>query len=241
MTRPRAHPPRSGSYSASRSDMRQSARIAAYGLLRKLSRIPDSRLCGSTTWVRVILARSIRKQINLKFGRKMSSRRQQSSDVHLGVTQICFLGIRLGALLAMLAAAQCRTNSSLALISPILSGRRYLRELRTIRMAASAGQTHVDVAPNERNAGAMEISGFTFSAATLASLGKIDFTEPSTPPALDMLIIDGATMPVATQWAQRVCAISARATISFLARIGRDGDDRTPICSHPPGDDRGDA
>ncbi len=50
----------------------------------------------------------------------------------------------------------------------------------------------------------MEISGFTFSAATLASLGKIDFTEPSTPPALDMLIIDGATMPVATQWAQRL-------------------------------------
>ena len=133
-----------------------------------------------------------------------------------GVTQICFLGIRLGALLAMLAAAQCRTNSSLVLISPILSGRRYLRELRTIRMAASAGQTHVDVAPNERNAGAMEISGFTFSAATLASLGKIDFTEPSTPPALDMLIIDGATMPVATQWAQRVCAISARATYLSL-------------------------
>jgi alpha-beta hydrolase superfamily lysophospholipase len=133
-----------------------------------------------------------------------------------GVTQICFLGIRLGALLAMLAAAQCRTNSSLVLISPVLCGRRYLRELRTIRMAASARQTHVDVAPNERNAGAMEISGFTFSAATLASLGKIDFTEPSTPPALDMLIIDGATMPVATQWAQRLCADSARATYLSL-------------------------
>jgi hypothetical protein len=89
-----------------------------------------------------------------------------------GVTQICFLGIRLGAPLTMLAAAQCSTNSSLVLISPILGGRRYLRELPTIRMAASAGQTRADVAPNRRDAGAMEISGFTFSAATLASLNK---------------------------------------------------------------------
>jgi alpha-beta hydrolase superfamily lysophospholipase len=128
-----------------------------------------------------------------------------------GVTHICFLGIRLGALLAMLAAAQCRTNSSLVLISPILSGRRYLRELRTIRMAASAGKTRADVAPSDRDAGAMEISGFTFSAATLASLGKLDFTDPSTPPAVDLLVIDGATMPVADRWAQSLCTGSARA------------------------------
>ena len=128
-----------------------------------------------------------------------------------GVTQICFLGVRLGALLAMLAARQCRTDSSLVLISPILTGRRYLRELRTIRMAASAGKAGADVAPNERDAGAMEISGFTLSAATLASLKKLDFTESATPPAPDLLIIDGATMPVANQWAQSLCASSARA------------------------------
>ena len=128
-----------------------------------------------------------------------------------GVTQICFLGVRLGALLAMLAARQCSTDTSLVLISPILTGRRYLRELRTIRMAASAGKAHANVAPNERDAGAMEISGFTFSAATLASLKKLDFTEAATPPAPDLLIIDGTTMPVANQWAQSLCASSARA------------------------------
>jgi alpha-beta hydrolase superfamily lysophospholipase len=133
-----------------------------------------------------------------------------------GVTQICFLGIRLGALLAMRAAAQCKTNSSLVLISPILSGRRYLRELRTIRMAASAGQPHADVAPNERDAGAMEISGFRLSAATLASLKQLDFTDPSTLPAQDLLIIDGATMPVADRWAQSLGTGSARATYHSL-------------------------
>jgi hypothetical protein len=39
-------------------------------------------------------------------------------------------------------------------------------------MAASPGQERADVAPNQRDAGAMEISGFTFSAATLVSLNK---------------------------------------------------------------------
>lgn len=133
-----------------------------------------------------------------------------------GVTQICFLGIRLGALLAMLAAAQCGINGSLILISPILSGRRYLRELRTIRLAASAGKPDANVAPNERDAGAIEVSGFRFSAATLASLKKVEFTTPSSPPALDLLIIDGATMPVANQWAELLTAGSARTTYLSL-------------------------
>ena len=42
-----------------------------------------------------------------------------------GVEQVCLLGIRLGALLAALAAAECRTVESLVLIGPVVSGRRY--------------------------------------------------------------------------------------------------------------------
>ena len=158
-----------------------------------------------------------------------------------GVTQICFLGVRLGALLATLAARQCRTESSLVLISPILSGRRYLRELRTIRMAALAGKAGADVAPNERDAGAMEVSGFTFSAATLASLKELDLTEPSISPASRFAHYRrrndarGKSMG-----AIALRKFSAR-KIPFLARVSRDGDDRAPIRGYPPGDDRGDS
>jgi hypothetical protein len=62
----------------------------------------------------------------------------------------------------------------------------------------------------------MEISGFRLSAATLASLKQLDFTDPSTLPAQDLLIIDGATMPVADRWAQSLGTGSARATYHSL-------------------------
>src|SRR5882672_4820949 len=56
-----------------------------------------------------------------------------------GVRQVCLLGFRLGALLATLAASQVSSVSGLIAVSPILTGRRYLPELRTTRMAASLG------------------------------------------------------------------------------------------------------
>ena len=91
-----------------------------------------------------------------------------------GVPRVCLLGVRLGALLAMLAAAECSV-SGLVLISPILSGRRYLRELRTTRMAGAAMAGNGAAADDKKKAGSMEVSGYTLSAATLTSLGKLDF------------------------------------------------------------------
>jgi alpha-beta hydrolase superfamily lysophospholipase len=124
-----------------------------------------------------------------------------------GISRVCLLGVRLGALLAMLAAAECAA-SGLILISPIVSGRRYLRELRTTRMAgaAMAGST----VATEKETGSMEVSGYTLSAATVASLGKLDFTALPSLPVPDMLIIDGASMPVAKRWAESLAAQPAR-------------------------------
>jgi dienelactone hydrolase len=116
-----------------------------------------------------------------------------------GVRQVCLLGFRLGALLATLAAAQSNTVSALVVVSPIVSGRRYLRELRTTRMAASLGLDHSEppLDKQDASAGGMEVSGFTFSAATLEALAKVDLTTLQSPPLPQMLVIDGATMPAA--------------------------------------------
>ena len=114
-----------------------------------------------------------------------------------GVRHVCLLGFRLGALLATLAAAQGNnTVSALVLVSPITSGRRYLRELRTTRMAASLGLDHSEPSVDQRDAhiGGMEISGFAFSAATLAALAKLDVSALHSPPLPQMLVIDAATM-----------------------------------------------
>src|SRR3984957_8204000 len=115
-----------------------------------------------------------------------------------GVRHVCLLGFRLGALLATLAASQGNTVSALVVVSPIITGRRYLRELRTTRMAASLRLDHSEPPVDQQDArvGGMEVSGFAFSAATLAALAKVDLSTPQSPPLPQMLVIDGATMPV---------------------------------------------
>jgi alpha-beta hydrolase superfamily lysophospholipase len=134
-----------------------------------------------------------------------------------GVPRVCLLGVRLGALLAMLAAAECSV-SGLVLISPILSGHRYLRELRTTRMAGAAMAGNGAAADDKKGAGSMEVSGFTLSAATVTSLGKLDFTLLPPPQAPDTLVIDGASMPVAKRWAESLSARTGRT--KYLALPG---------------------
>ena len=134
-----------------------------------------------------------------------------------GVPRVCFLGVRLGGLLAMLASAEC-SASGLVLISPILSGRRYLRELRTTRMAGAAMAGSSAAADSSTEAGSLEVSGYTLSAATLTSLGKVDFTLLPPPEVPDMLVIDGASMPVANRWAESLSARAGRT--AYLALPG---------------------
>src|SRR5882757_633479 len=71
-----------------------------------------------------------------------------------GVRQVCLLGFRLGAMLATLAASESNSVSALIVISPINSGRRYLRELRTLRMAASMGLGHSEPPVDKQEANA---------------------------------------------------------------------------------------
>jgi hypothetical protein len=55
----------------------------------------------------------------------------------------------------------------------------------------------------------MEVSGYTLSAATLTSLGKLDFTSLPPPHAPDMFVIDGASMPVTSRWAESLLLMRA--------------------------------
>src|SRR3984957_19393719 len=111
-----------------------------------------------------------------------------------GVRDVGLLGFRLGALLATLAASQGNTVSALVVVSPIITGRRYLRELRTTRMAASLGldRSETPIDNQGGGGGGMEVSGFAFSAATLEALAKVDLSTLQSPPP--MLVIESATM-----------------------------------------------
>lgn len=141
-----------------------------------------------------------------------------------GVKRVCVIGFRLGALLATLAGARSKSMDALILISPIVNGRRYVRQLRTTRLAAALnaapadehnGVSHqVDAVSN----GSMEISGFSLSAATLAALVRIDVSRLDALPADEMLIIDDNNLPVARGWPEKLSVLGAK--LEYLAMPG---------------------
>jgi alpha-beta hydrolase superfamily lysophospholipase len=133
-----------------------------------------------------------------------------------GVKRVCLLGFRFGALLAILAAAKCKPVDALILIAPVISGRRYLRELRTTRVAATLSARCADSVisatpdPHTQSVTAIEVSGFPLSAATLAALAQVDLMPLDAPRISAMLIIDSGSLPAARPWAEKLSSLGAR-------------------------------
>jgi len=123
-----------------------------------------------------------------------------------GVDRICLLGVRLGALLATLAAAECSMVESLILVGPVVSGRRYLRELRMAQLAGIAmtgsGGSDGDPEANRTNPKGLEAGGFSLSAATLQSLAIVDLQSTAAPAVRSILILDNDKLPSAKRWAE---------------------------------------
>jgi alpha-beta hydrolase superfamily lysophospholipase len=82
-----------------------------------------------------------------------------------GRGRVCLVGIRLGATLAALAAAD-EPVDQLVVWNPCVDGKRYLRELQAIAMSAERAA--------DDSGGALESAGFVMSAQTLDSVKRID-------------------------------------------------------------------
>jgi alpha-beta hydrolase superfamily lysophospholipase len=129
-----------------------------------------------------------------------------------GVERICLLGIRLGALLATLA-AENSTFDSMILIGPVVSGRRYVSELRMTQRASDAlnGSLELSAKTGTRRAGPqpVEAGGFTLSASSVESLMQVDLS--SVLPAVNsLLILDADKLPSAKRWADRLATSPIR-------------------------------
>ena len=127
-----------------------------------------------------------------------------------GVTQVCFLGIRLGATLAALAAATRTDTAGLLAIAPVVSGKAYLRELRMFQRAIDSKRNIV----GSDAADTLESAGFLLSESTQAELAALDLVRMESRPAPRVLILDRAEMPAAEKWAQRLRALDAQVDYS---------------------------
>ena len=126
-----------------------------------------------------------------------------------GVKQVCLLGVRLGALLASLAAARSTSITGLVLVAPVIRGNRYLRELRTTRLAAQLGTIPLgadygDADIEAATPGSMEFSGYAMSAASMDTLASIDLTKLPAPPVADALVLERQDLPIARSWCEEL-------------------------------------
>jgi predicted alpha/beta hydrolase len=127
-----------------------------------------------------------------------------------GVDQVCLLAFRLGAILAVRAATHCAAVRALMLVAPVMSGERYLRELRTMRLASMLGAEPAAMATTSPVDGTMEVGGFSLSAATLETLELSDLTTLAAPRVSEMLIIDRSDLPAAQAWADALTGLGIR-------------------------------
>ncbi|MGZ5776657.1 MAG: alpha/beta fold hydrolase [Ramlibacter sp.] len=98
-----------------------------------------------------------------------------------GASQVAMLGIRLGATLAVEAAARIGGVDSLLLWAPCPSGRAFLREMK------AGGREQAD--------GTVHAMGYRYTADTAAAIGRLDATRPTGCPARRVLVVGRDDLP----------------------------------------------
>lgn len=117
-----------------------------------------------------------------------------------GVERVCFAGIRLGALLATLAARDYVQRAGLIAIAPVASGKAYVRELRLLRRSIESKRN----IERSGQAGVLESAGFVLSEATQAALAAIDLLQDNSRLTMPVLMLDRAELPAGEKWLGRL-------------------------------------
>jgi len=121
-------------------------------------------------------------------------------------------------------AARCKAVSALIVISPVIRGKKYLREARTTSLASILGvaeakrPTLVLNDASSSSDAALEVAGFSLSAASRAALSQADLSGAQLPPGSGHADHRWQQPPHARRWAEVLCANEART--QYLALPG---------------------
>lgn len=121
-----------------------------------------------------------------------------------GVERVVLLGVRLGALLAALAAAQRDDVEGLVAIAPVLAGKTHVRELRALQMTTTARPAPSGVADDE---GVQAALGFALTAETKAALGGVDLLREPRAPARAVLLLERDDLPSDEAWPRHLASL----------------------------------
>jgi alpha-beta hydrolase superfamily lysophospholipase len=120
-----------------------------------------------------------------------------------GVERVVLLGVRLGALVATLAAVERDDVDALIAIAPVVAGKAHLRELRALQMAMLRPPTPPSVVPEE---GVQEALGFVLTAETKVAISAVDLLKLDKRPSSSLLLIERDDLPAADAWPERLVA-----------------------------------
>ncbi len=105
-----------------------------------------------------------------------------------GAPRVVLLGVRLGALLATLAALERDDVHALVLVAPVVRGRAHLRELTML----GGGEGDATAGKASR---ALESAGFALSTATCETLSGLDLRALTRAPAPRVLVVERDDVP----------------------------------------------
>jgi alpha-beta hydrolase superfamily lysophospholipase len=132
-----------------------------------------------------------------------------------GATHISLLGLRLGALLAALAAPRCGALHDFIAVAPVVSGRAYVREMKALHMAGFGAQQ--TAAPHD-GPPVFESGGFVMAEATHQALSSVDLLKLDGLPAARLLLIERDDLPgPAAKWAARLAERGASVEQQMLS------------------------
>jgi pimeloyl-ACP methyl ester carboxylesterase len=117
-----------------------------------------------------------------------------------GLTRICLFGVRLGATLALLAAARRSDIVGTIAMAPVINARSYVRELRALSFA----MRQIYGPSDQPDAGSLETAGFLLSAQTQTALKEIDLTRLERAPCPRMLVLARNDMPPNDSWTDKL-------------------------------------
>jgi alpha-beta hydrolase superfamily lysophospholipase len=123
---------------------------------------------------------------------------------HAGVDRVALLGVRLGALIATLAASRRDDVDSLIAIAPVVAGKAHLRELRALQMSTPVRPTPAGAIVED---GVQPALGFPLTATTKADLAAADLAREERAPAPAVLIVERDDLPADESWPQHLGAL----------------------------------
>ena len=137
-----------------------------------------------------------------------------------GASQVCLLGVRLGATLAALAAVARSDVAGIVTIAPVVRGRAYLREL-TVLAQTGSGRSVDPLLPVRP----LESAGYVLSDKTCAALSRVDLRLLERRPAPRVLIVPRDDLPDTDDWRPALERLGVSVYVAQWAGYARMVDD----------------